>query len=243
MDTCLIVDPSGELQALARASLERLGLACDVVRHPQAMTRRQRYDVVLMDMRPHLDFNEALRRVLRDLGQASVIGVLSPRDVVDRVLALEMGADAIIVPPFGAEEIGARVRAMLRRRTLTRLADAHAAHATLDVATRVLHVAGQGALGLSANEVALLQVLTARPGAVMSRGELLCRSGMGREGMTVQTVELVVSRLRQKLRRVTKESPIRTVRGQGYAWCVAALQLAAEARPSTALTGLAALAA
>lgn len=236
MKTCLIVDPSGELQALAKASLEGLGLTCDVVHHSGAMTRRKRYDVVLMDMRECVDFNGAFRRVLRDVGQAHVISVLSPRDVVDRVLALEMGADAIIVPPFGPEEIGARVRAMLRRRTLTRLADAHAAHATLDVTTRLLHVAGHGALGLSANETALLHVLASRPGEVMSRGELLSRSGMGREGLMVQTVELVVSRLRQKLRRVTKESPIRTVRGQGYAWCEAVLQLAVEARATAAVT-------
>lgn len=243
MNTCLIVDPSGELQALAKASLARLGLACDVVRQPGGWARLKRYDVVLMDMRPYVDFNEAFRHVLRDVGQASVIGFLSPRDVVDRVLALEMGADAIIVPPFGPEEIGARVRAMLRRRTLSRLADAHAAHARLEVATRVLHVAGHGMQGLSANETALLQLLASRPGEVMSRGELLSRSGMGREGLTVQTVELVVSRLRQKLRHATPESPIRTVRGQGYAWCVAVLQLAVEARATAALTGPEALAA
>lgn len=243
MNTCLIVAPRGELQALAKASLEGLGLSCDVVSHPGAMARRKRYDVVLMDMREYVDFNGAFRRVLHGVGKAHVIGVLSPRDVVDRVLALEMGADAIIVPPFGPEEIAARVRAMLRRRTLTRLADAHAAHATLEVATRLLHVTGHGTLGLSANEVALLHVLTSRPGEVMSRGELLSRSGMGREGLTVQTVELVVSRLRQKLRRVTKESPIRTVRGQGYAWCASVLQLAVEARATAALTEAVALAA
>lgn len=232
MNTCLIMDPSGELQGLAAESLGRLGMACEVTRHPEAFVGRKRYDVVLMDMRPYVDFNDAFRRVLRDVGQACVIGFLSPRDAVDRVLALEMGADAIIVPPFGPEEIGARVRAMLRRRALSRLAEAHVAHGRLDVATRSLQVSGPGLspgpLSLSANETALLQQLASRPGEVMSRGELLSRSGMGREGSTVQTVELVVSRLRQKLRPLTQESPIRTVRGQGYSWRAAVLQLAVE---------------
>lgn len=237
MNTCLIMDPSGELQGLACESLGRLGLRCEVTRHPESFVGRKRYDVVLMDMRPYLDFNDAFQRVLRGVGQACVIGFLSPRDAVDRVLALEMGADAIIVPPFGAEEIGARVRAMLRRRALSRLAEAHVAHARLEVATRTLHVADAGMLSLSANETALLQQLALRPGEVMSRGELLSRSGMGREGATVQTVELVVSRLRHKLRRTCQPAlpvdPIRTVRGQGYAWCAAVLQLAVEARATT----------
>ncbi len=249
VNTCLVMDPSGELHGMAAESLGRLGMACDVTRHPEAFTVRKAYDVVLMDMRPYVDFNEAFRRVLRDVGQAYVIGFIAPRDAVDRVLALEMGADAIIVPPFGPEEIGARVRALLRRQAQTRAVDAAVVRAQLDVATRTVSVThfrnASGAmdlpaLRLSANEALLLQQLALRPGQVMSRAELLSRSGLGRQGHSVQTVELLVSRLRHKLScklRVGPSpsaiglsgDPIRTVRGQGYAWCASVLQLAVRA--------------
>jgi len=245
MRTCLVMDPSGELQGMATESLGRLGMACDVTRHPEAFAVRKAYDVVLMDMRPYVNFSDAFRRVLRDVGQAHVIGFIAPRDAVDRVLALEMGADAIIVPPFGPEEIGVRVRALLRRAAQARAADAVVLRACLDVGARTValaNVRGLPALRLSANEALVLQQLASRPGQVMSRAELLGRSGLARLGHPVQTVELLVSRLRHKFRskwQVGASSasssapatglsgdPIRTVRGQGYAWCASVLQLA-----------------
>ena len=255
VNTCLVMDPSGELHGMASESLGRLGMACDVTRHPEAFTVRKAYDVVLMDMRPYVDFNEAFRRVLRDVGQAYVIGFIAPRDAVDRVLALEMGADAIIVPPFGPEEIGARVRALLRRQAQTRAVDAAVVRAQLDVAARTVsvthfrHASGAmdlPALGLSANEALLLQQLVLRPGQVMSRAELLSRSGLGRQGHSVQTVELLVSRLRHKLSCKLRTGPspsaiglpgdpIRTVRGQGYAWCASVLQLAVRATSTSSV--------
>ena len=232
MKQCLLVDLSGELQDMVAQSLSGMGqgLHCDVLRQPGAGDVRKRYDVVLLDMRPYVDFNEAFRRVLRDVGQACVIGFVEPREPVDRVLALEMGADAIIVPPFGPQEIGARVRALLRRQ-----AEAEAAmslpQGRLDCHARTLTLPGQAATTLADSEARLLQLLATRPGQVMSRAEVLARTGLSAQGRRIQMVELMVSRLRQRLRTLgVAESPIRTVRGQGYAWTPSALSLEVVAR-------------
>jgi DNA-binding response OmpR family regulator len=229
MNACLIMDPCAELLNTATLSLQRLGMACDVTRCTEAFAYRKHYDVVLMDMRACADFHDMFRRVQRHAGQAYVIAVVEARDVVDRVLALEMGADAVIVAPCGSDEIAARVRSLLRRQAQAHSTDKPVAHARLNVASRTLTMPGQMPLTLSGSEAVLLQQLAARPGHIMSRAELLSRSGLARMGHPVQTVELLVSHLRRKLLSLNLQtSPIRTVRGQGYAWSVSVLQLVVD---------------
>ncbi len=226
MNTCLLIDPSGELQGMAVESLGRLGVACDVTKRHEGLARRKSYDVVLMDMRPHVSFHDTFRRVLHEVGNAYVIAFMEPHDAVERVLALEMGADAIIVQPLGGDEIGARVQALLRRQAQGCASEERASHARLRLEARTLTVPGQMPLTLSGSEAALLQQLAARPGQVMSRAELLGRSGLSRLGHQLESVELQVSRLRRKFMHLDlSASPIRTVRGQGYAWDDAVLQL------------------
>lgn len=145
-----------------------------------------------------------------------------------------MGADAIVVPPFGAREIAARVGAVLRGRSR---GEGHGARhgsrsgtevtpGRLDCRARTLSLPGQAAVTLADSEVRLLRLLASRPGQVMSRAEVMVRIGLSGQGLHIEMVEGVVSRLRRRLRELgVLESPIRTVRGQGYAWTPSALSL------------------
>lgn len=145
-----------------------------------------------------------------------------------------MGADAIVVPPFGAREIAARVGAVLRGRSR---GEGHGArhgsrsgtevtHGRLDCRARTLSLPGQAAATLADSEVRLLQLLASRPGQVMSRAEVMVRIGLSGRGRHIAMVEGVVSRLRRRLRELgVAAPPIRTVRGQGYAWTPPVLSL------------------
>lgn len=231
----LWMGPIGEMQDLVVSALQGLGMPCDVARQPHDVGDGQRHDVVLLDMRSYLHFDTALSQLWQRAGQACVIGIVEPREPVDRVLALEMGADAIVVPPFGAREIAARVGAVLRgsppaarahARERARAGGWPEAQGRLDGQARTLSLPGQAAVTLADSEARLLQLLASRPHQVMSRAEVMVRIGLSGQGRHIEMVEGVVSRLRRRLRELgVLESPIRTVRGQGYAWTPSALSL------------------
>jgi DNA-binding response OmpR family regulator len=78
-----------------------------------------------------------------------------------------------------------------------------------------------GVWGLSASERMVLRVLLDQPGRVMSRAELMARTGLGAAGRHLNVVDLSVSRLRAKLEGCGVQGQgIRTLRGQGYVWAM-----------------------
>lgn len=161
----------------------------------------------------------ALCRELRRERDLPVI-FLTARDAeADRVLGLELGADDYVVKPFSPRELVARVRALLRR--------VQAASGTTtdvravgdfehDIDGRRVRFRGQ-ALELTRYEYGLLAALLARPGAVLSRAQLMDRVWGDALDSGDRTVDTHVKTLRAKLRAVAPGvDPIRTHRGLGY---------------------------
>ena len=134
-----------------------------------------RPDLVLLDLGlPDLDGLAVLRRIRRD-GTTGVI-VLSGRGTeASKVEALEGGADDYLTKPFGMPELHARMHAVLRR-AAGPAADAdgvvHNGSLTLDVTAHAVHVAG-AAVSLTPREFAILTVLLAHPGRLVTRGRIL----------------------------------------------------------------------
>ena len=175
--------------------------------------RRERFDVVVLDVGlPDLD-GFALCRQLRGFSQVPVI-FLSARDAeVDRVVGLELGADDYVTKPFSPRELVARVRAVLRR---SRGAPAGAGFEHDPEGHRVFF---RGRLlDLTRYEYGLLAALLQRPGAILTRAQLLDRVWGSDSETSDRTVDTHVKTLRAKLRDVDPDAdPIRTQRGLGYA--------------------------
>ena len=161
----------------------------------------RRPDLAIVDLGlPDRDGTEVVRAMRRDA--ATPILILSARgNEVDKVGALELGADDYVTKPFGLEELRARVNALLRR-AAGPAADAHGVLALgpvrMDLARRVVTVAGQP-IALTPHEYELLKVMLAHPGRVLTRGRLL-RAVWGREYADEgHYLHVYVGRLRQKL--------------------------------------------
>src|SRR5213078_1803379 len=167
------------------------------------------FDLVVLDlMLPGRDGLEILATI-RKRGLRIPVLILTARDAVeDRVSGLDAGADDYLVKPFAAEELSARVRALLRRgRPPARLLSA--ADLVLDVDARHAR-RGSRDVPLTAREADLLELLLLNAGQVVSREQALARVWGDEGAATSNVVDRYVAYLRRKL----GDPPlIETVRG------------------------------
>ena len=178
-----------------------------------AAIERSAPDLVVLDVAmPGLDGLVVCRR-LRAKGMTIPILLLTARDSVDdRVAGLDAGADDYLVKPFAAEELSARLRALLRR---GQEVDEVLAFddLVLDVRSRTARRSGRD-LGLSAREADLLELLLRNSRTVIPRDVALERVWGGPAAASPNVVDRYVSYLRRKL----GDPPlIETVRGVGFA--------------------------
>ncbi|MDB5960262.1 MAG: DNA-binding response regulator [Massilia sp.] len=161
---------------------------------------------------PGIDGFEVVRR-LRERGSAMPVLLLTARDAVeDRVRGLETGADDYLVKPFASAELVARIRA-LARRTVQKSATLALGHLYLDLDTRRARI-GERSIELSVREWAVLEYLLQHGGRVVSKQQIVDAIAPWAEELTLNAVEVYVSRLRLKL--VDAGVAIRTIRGFGY---------------------------
>lgn len=153
-------------------------------------------------------------RELRTTSAVPVVFLTARNDEIDRVLGLELGADDYMAKPFSPRELVARVRARLRR---------HEGGETqrrgrfeVDAVAHRIRYAGHW-LDMTRYEHALLHELLRRPGAILSRAQLLDRAWEDALESGERTVDTHVKTLRAKLRALDPaRDPIRTHRGLGY---------------------------
>jgi two-component system OmpR family response regulator len=229
-DHVLIVDDDEEIRALLGKYLEKNGLEVTTAangRQMRAVLQATRVDLIVLDLMLPGDDGLVLCRDLRASGEPSIpILMLTARsEETDRVVGLEMGADDYLTKPFASRELLARVRAVLRRTRMLPpgLAQAEAANTivfgdwTLDTTARHLLDASGTLVSLSGAEYRLLRVFLDHPRRVLSRDQLLGLT-QGRDAeLFDRSIDLLVSRLRQRLRDDAREPRyIKTVRSEGY---------------------------
>jgi two-component system OmpR family response regulator len=170
------------------------------------------YELVLLDLGlPKADGRDVLRR-LRRLGRKLPIIIVTARDSVeDRIDGLDLGADDYLIKPFEIRELLARMRAVLRREGSGSESLLSNGKLSLDPATREARLLGKSAR-LSAREFALLQALLARPGTILSRGELERQIYGWNEEVESNAIEFLIHTVRRKL----GAAAIRNVRGVGW---------------------------
>lgn len=182
-------------------------------------------DLVVLDVGlPDLGGFEVCRR-LRALpgaaAQVPVIFLTARNDELDRVLGLELGADDYMAKPFSPRELVARVRARLRRAAPAQVPGETGwkAHGAFSIDREGRRIRYQDhALDLTRYEYAVLEALLQRPGAILSRAQLMDRGWDSAADSADRTVDTHVKTLRAKLRAAgASGEPIRTHRGLGYA--------------------------
>jgi len=159
-------------------------------------------------------------RALRAASDVPVIFLTARETEVDRVLGLELGADDYVVKPFSPRELVARVRARLRRREQEATPSRWQRIGAFELDREGLRIRYRDRLlDLTRYEYGLLEALLARPGAVLSRAQLMDRVWADAPESTDRTVDTHIKTLRAKLRTAgggDGEGPIRTHRGLGY---------------------------
>ena len=142
--------------------------------------------------------------------------MLTARDAIeDRVAGLDHGADDYLTKPFSFAELMARLRALARRGAHERPTVLEVGDLRLDPAARRVW-RGKEELSLSAKEFALLEVFMRRPGAVLSRFDLLERAWEYDYENRSNVVDVYVRYLRQKIDRPFGTDSLETIRGAGY---------------------------
>lgn len=179
---------------------------------------RLKPDIILLDvMLPEFDGFTVCRK-LRERIQTPIIMLTAKEEEVDKILGLEMGADDYVTKPFSPRELIARIKSNLRRSSITNGSVApdiiYAMDLEIDIARYEIKKAGK-TVDLTAREFSLVRFLVQNAGKVFSREKLMEEIWDYEYFGDMRTVDVTVSRLREKLSRNTNEY-ILTKRGVGY---------------------------
>jgi len=216
----LVVEDERHIADLLRLYLSREGFTVQVETDgPAALAavRSVRPVAVVLDIGlPTMDGTEVCRRMRTGGDWTPVLFLTARDDEVDRLLGLELGADDYVTKPFSPREVVARVKAVLRRAAGSPEQQQQplvVGAVEVDRVRRRVTVAGRE-VTLTSTEFDLLAMLLRRPGRVFSREELLSEVWGYSAKAGTRTVDVHVAQVRAKL---GEGSPLRTVRGVGYA--------------------------
>lgn len=177
------------------------------------------FDLMVLDLLlPRLSGFEVLERMHQAHSNCSVITLTAEESTEARVRYLNTGADDCIAKPFSLQELVARCRAQLRRRSRLNTDTVQHNGLLLNRRDRTVHREGIP-IDLTTKEFALLEHLLERRGRCTSRGDLLRRVFQLPENATTNVVEVYINYLRRKLAPdLLSDAPaiIETVRGSGY---------------------------
>ncbi len=226
-DHLLIVDDDADIRDLLADYLRKNGYRITTVADGRGMWAaldKSHVDLIVLDVMLPGDDGLVLCRNLRATSAIPVIMLTARGEDMDRIVGLEMGADDYLAKPFNPRELLARIKSILRRaKAIPESIQADEARTirfagwALDTAARHLVAPDGLVVPLSGAEYRLLMIFLQHPNRVLTRDQLM-DLGQGREALPFdRSIDVQVSRLRQRLREDPKESAIiKTVRGQGY---------------------------
>jgi OmpR family response regulator RpaB len=219
MYTILLIDDDEQLAPPLREYFARFDIHLASAIHPDegmGKLAKLKPDLVILDvMLPERDGFQVCREIRRD-NDVPILMLSARGEVMDRIVGLELGADDYLPKPFEPRELVARAQSLLRR---TRLRSSGSAllyfdRLTIDGNTQQVLRDGQPLI-LTTMEYRLLILLAGSPGKPFGRDDILnALKGVDVE-LYSRSVDILVSRLRQKLKPL---EPIKTVWGAGYAF-------------------------
>lgn len=211
----LIVEDDPMIGASIRTGLRQDGYTADWARDgnsAELAVATNEYDAILLDLGlPGRSGLELLAQWRRKRNAAPILIITARDSVEDRIAGLDGGADDYLVKPFDLNELAARLRALLRRRSGRATPVIEHGPLQLDPATHEVRLNGNE-IRLSGREFALLYALLQVPGVPLSRSQLEDRLYGWEEEIGSNAVEVHIHALRRKI----GSELIRNVRGVGY---------------------------
>jgi two-component system, OmpR family, response regulator len=240
-DHVLIVDDDRGIRELIAEYLEKNGMRVSLAAHGRQMRavleQQGAPDLIVLDLMMPGEDGLVLCRELR-AGKFRAVPVLmltARNEEADRILGLEMGADDYLPKPFAVRELLARIKSVLRRtRMLPPGMEVVESSQLLgfgdwrlDTTARHLLDAEGTVVSLSGAEYRLLRVFLDHPQRVLTRDQLLNLTQGRAADPFDRSIDLLVSRLRQRLRDEPREPRyIKTLRSEGYVFSAAVAPLA-----------------
>ncbi len=217
----LIVEDDEKIASFVMRGMKEAGFAVDHAEDGELglhLALSQSYDAAIMDvMLPKLDGLTIIERMRQQRIDTPVIVLSAKRSVDDRVRGLHRGGDDYLVKPFSFSELLARVHALIRRASHqtepTRLVGEEL---SLDLLTREVTRSGKK-IDLQPREFSLLEYLMRNSGRVISKAMIIEHVWGYNFDPQTNVVDVLVSRLRNKVDRDFEKKLIHTYRGVGYA--------------------------
>ncbi|WP_322028551.1 response regulator [Paraburkholderia sp. J76] len=230
IDHVLIVDDDRGIRELVGAYLEKNGMRVSLAangREMRAVLESGAPDLIVLDLMMPGDDGLVLCRELRagKFRAVPVVMLTARNEETDRIVGLEMGADDYLPKPFAVRELFARIRSVLRRTRMLPPGMEVSESAQLlafgdwrlDTTARHLLDAEGTIVALSGAEYRLLRVFLDHPQRVLTRDQLLSLTQGRQADAFDRSIDLLVSRLRQRLRDEAREPRyIKTLRSEGY---------------------------
>ncbi|MEO8034585.1 MAG: response regulator transcription factor, partial [Acidobacteriota bacterium] len=215
----LVVEDDVDVARFLRRGLTEAAYAADVVSDGESaleMSALNPYDAIVLDlMIPGPDGLEVCRRI-RDSGSHVPILILTARDSVDEKIAgLDAGADDYLAKPFEFGELLARLRALLRRGSVTLSPVIAAGDMQIDTRSHRVSVADQP-LTLTTKEYSVLEYLARNSGRIVTREEIAEHVWGQDYDPFSNLIEVYINRLRRHIEKASDVRFIQTIRGAGY---------------------------
>jgi len=215
----LVVEDERKVASFIKKGLEEEGYAVDVAADGEeglvlALTRV--HDLIILDIRlPKMDGLRVLQALRHDSVTAPVLLLTVRATIEDKVLGLDAGADDYLTKPFAFQELVARVRALLRRRsegepTVLRIGDLR-----LDPARRTV-TRGDEKIDLTPREFALLDYFMRNPGRVLTRTMIAEHVWDYSFDTSTNVIDVYINYVRKKVDAGREPKLLHTIRGVGY---------------------------
>ena len=215
----LLVEDEKKVANFIKKGLEEHGYAVDLASDGKiglAMALDQLHDLVILDINlPEIDGLSVLRQI-RDKQVVTPVLLLTIRATIeDKVIGLDTGADDYLSKPFSFEELLARVRALLRRRSDSKTPLLKVADLSLDPAARQVFRDGNR-IELTSKEFAILEYFMRNAGRVLTRSMIINHAWDYDYEAETNMVDVYINYLRKKMDAAYQPKLLHTIRGTGY---------------------------
>jgi two-component system, OmpR family, response regulator len=223
----IIIEDDRQTAEMLRDTLGEHGILADIVSDGAAMTMKMqsaKFDLVVLDLMLPGEDGLSLCRRLRAGSNIPILMVTAVNGDVDRIIGLEIGADDYVTKPFNVRELVARIKALLRRSSFSQSSEVRRRPYLfrfdswkLDPIRRQVHDPSNARVAMTTHEFDLLLAFCQNPGRIMTREELLAVTHAGLAGPIERSIDVHISRLRQKIEKDPRNPLlVRTVRLGGY---------------------------
>jgi heavy metal response regulator len=215
----LLVEDEKKVARFIKKGLEEEGYAVDLASDGQiglSMGLDGVHDVIILDINlPAMSGLEILKNLRRENIFTPVLLLTVRATIEDKVIGLDTGADDYLPKPFSFQELLARVRALLRRRTESEPPVLKIVDLTLDPARRMV-ARGDHLIELTAKEFTLLDYFMRNQGRVLTRSMIADHVWDNNYETATNVIDVYINRLRNKIDSGHEPKLLHTIRGTGY---------------------------